>query len=42
VVCGERVVAIVEYRDGTVIDMVRAVEPKTERTWPDNVSPDHG
>jgi citrate lyase subunit alpha / citrate CoA-transferase len=42
VVCGERVVAIVEYRDGTVIDVVRAVEPKTERTWPDNVSPDRG
>ncbi|SFP77049.1 citrate lyase subunit alpha / citrate CoA-transferase [Bradyrhizobium sp. Ghvi] len=38
-----RIVAVVEYRDGTVIDVVRAV-PKmsTAKTWREDESPDRG
>jgi citrate lyase subunit alpha/citrate CoA-transferase len=42
VVCRDRVVAVVEYRDGTVIDIVGAVETASGKIWRENVSPDRG
>jgi citrate lyase alpha subunit len=38
----DRVVAAVEYRDGTVIDIVGAVETASAKTWSDSISPDRG
>ena len=38
----DRVVAVVEYRDGTVIDVVKAVETATAKIWRENISPDRG
>ena len=40
--CRDRVVAVVEYRDGTVIDVVGAVETVSEKMWRGNASPDRG
>jgi citrate lyase subunit alpha / citrate CoA-transferase len=38
----DRIVAVVEYRDGTIIDVVGAVETASEKTWSENASPDRG
>jgi citrate lyase subunit alpha/citrate CoA-transferase len=40
---GDRIVAIVEYRDGTVIDVVRAVQrTAAAKPWEHRESPDRG
>jgi hypothetical protein len=35
-------VAVVEYRDGTVIDVVGAVETGSAKIWRETGSPDRG